>query len=846
MDVNGISIAYTDKGEGRPILFIHGFASSSYTWMKMIGYLPPKFRFITIDLKGFGHSEKKCDDHLSPFDQSIIVSEFIRTLELRDLVLVGHSMGGAISLLTLFDNKMKERISRLVLVDSAGMFHKLPDFIDDITSASPENRIMKLADEELLVSIVLKQVYFDHGKIDDEAVREYSSILRMEKSKECLYAAALQIAIANLRSFRDKLSEITVKTLIMWGKEDVIIDLIDALKLKSDLKNAELKILENCGHSPQEEMPLETAEILANFLGVKFETVIKQRPAEPADAARKEDASAKEPPRSEAVEKLPVPPPGKMKMRRLIDRWSFGAFMLILMIKFLQLMKKIGFKTKINGWRKVTGIFLRKEHSKFILASFRMNYLGNNPTPEDMGAAKTILISRLADFIRRNPDCRWTIDWGFFLTRRKKSFFTDIVEAEFGADGDLLKIVPHFDRNYKSIPASGRDVIDALLDKMIESYNETKTVDDQKRSWIIYKKLRRWVRKVRGLSFKQHRELRHITRRLVNASFIQFQILDVSTGKNVQGRVSTPDMRLCSHPGFGLLNMVCRFTSDFAEADLWCQYHHVPVDGIPMQEMLMGLKKEWGETGPVVYPAISGAGARTELLFCGNNLYRGKTYVDFKSFLKFRKYLNDKYYVEMGGPATVSSMIIWGLAQQNYFQDKKFIFPVDTSLMMDNPKDRSISFIFMLPRKFFNEKDSLEGFLRYQREFNRRVFTTRLGKSESYELFEIYALMHPMFYHMLKYFMPKTLGEFVGTAGLTMLKDAEMFICPLSDLHFDGFIALGNMMMPTEDGKTAGAISICGTRWQIDEYIKGIRLLAENYPSFLRLEHEFKKAMVKK
>ena len=97
IDVNGISIAYTDSGGGQPpVLFIHGFASSSFSWMKMIGYMPRKLRFITIDLKGYGYSEKRCDDQLSPFDQSVIVAEFIRQMKLEKLVIVGHSMGGAI------------------------------------------------------------------------------------------------------------------------------------------------------------------------------------------------------------------------------------------------------------------------------------------------------------------------------------------------------------------------------------------------------------------------------------------------------------------------------------------------------------------------------------------------------------------------------------------------------------------------------------------------------------------------------------------------------------------------------------------------------------------------------
>jgi hypothetical protein len=523
---------------------------------------------------------------------------------------------------------------------------------------------------------------------------------------------------------------------------------------------------------------------------------------------------------------LPHTRPRPLKMRRLIDRWSLGAFLLVGLIEFLQCLKKLGLRARINGWRKVTGIFMREEHSKFTLASFRLNYLLTNRLPDNQESAKAILIERLAEFIRRNPEFGWRMEWGFFLTRRKKSSLADMVEAEFGGEGDLLRIVPYFDRQYGTSPLVGGDILAGVHAELIRAYNETKSVQGRHRAQDIYRRLRRWAHRYRGLSMKEHAELRHIITRLMNASFIQFGTLSGDGERIAQERMSTQDMRLCSHPGFGLLNIVCRFTADWAEADLWCQYHHVLVDGVPMQEMLGKLKKEWGEVGPVRYPALSGPAKRTELVLCTKDIYRVQLFVDFERFLTLRRCLNDRYGDQMGGPATVASMLMWSLAQHSYFKDKKFIFPVDTALEGDRREERSISFICMLPSKFFDKRDPFAGFFRYQREFNQRVHATRLGKSESYALFETYAIMHPVFYHMLRRFMPNILGEFVGTAGLTILKDAEMFVGPISDLHFDGFVSLGKMTMPTEDGLTAGAVSICGTREQIDQYVEAFSDLA--------------------
>lgn len=181
----------------------------------------------------------------------------------------------------------------------------------------------------------------------------------------------------------------------------------------------------------------------------------------------------------------------------------------------------------------------------------------------------------------------------------------------------------------------------------------------------------------------------------------------------------------------------------------------------------------------------------------------------------------------MGGPATVASMLIWGLAQHNDLRNRKFLFPVDTSLLVDYPQDRSISLVIIRPGKFFDDAKPGKGFIEYQREFNRHLFATRLGKSETYELLELYALIHPLFYYFAGRLMPQAMGELIGTAGVTVLRDAEMFISPMTDVHFNGFIAIGNMRMPTEDGKTACAVSFCGNKERVLQYAEAMQNLCE-------------------
>jgi hypothetical protein len=625
--------------------------------------------------------------------------------------------------------------------------------------------------------------------------------------------------------------------LIIWGEDDSIIDIEDAFIFKRDMCDAELKIIPDCGHSPQEEKPFETAKFIAEFLNETVEEPEEEIPEEAVteEKIEKEDNSKIQ----KSVEHI-MQASGhyirKLKMRRLIDRWSFGIFVLIVFVKVLQFLKKLGFTAEENGWRKATGIFLRNEHSKFILAIFRLKYYIESVKPAKIQDAKDILIERLADFLRKNPACHWTLEWGFLRVRRKKVFFTDITEVEFDNDGRLVRLVPYLDKTRPAFNLLNDEIIQMALEQMIVRYNEFRKMDDRKRSWTIHKHLQRWAKKYKNLPYPGRQELSLLFDRILNGTIIQVETLTDDSELFLRRRLATPNLKDRRHPGFGLLNIVCRFTDDLSEADLWFQHHHVPVDGMPMQEMLEQLKQEWGEVGPLKYPALDSKAAKPEIFYFGNRVFRARSYVSFDNFLKVRKHVNEKYYAEMGGPATISSMIIWGLAQQEYFKNRKFVFPIDTSLIVDYPQDRSLSLIIIRPSKFFNKQDPLKGFIEYQREFNQRLFATRIGKSETYELLELYSMIHPVFYYIGRYLMPKAFSEILGTAGVTVLRNAEMFVSPLTDLSFNGFLALGNMRMPTEDGKTAGAISSCGSREQVREYLTAIHNMSQEYHDYLKVE----------
>ena len=822
--IDGVNIAYTDCGSGMPIVLIHGFASFSFTWFKLIENLPAKYRFITLDLKGFGYSGKKCDDN-SPFAQSIIVKEFIKKLGLAETILIGHSMGGEISILSLFDENFRKKVSALILIDSAGLFEKMPGFVEEISTLSPGNPILRIVGDRKLALHFLLQIFYDKDKITEEILSEYSKVLSLENYKNCLSSAAKHIGIANERFFRQKMQQLQIPSLVIWGEKDGVINVSDGYIFRDDLK-AELAILPACGHSPQEEMPVETATIISKFLN-SFENDNISR------CANKDPAIPKDKNTPLIHHQIT-----KLKMRALIDRWSPGSILLILIIKILQGLKKIGLKSKENGWRIVTGTFLRNEQSKFMLASFKLDYANGFPRPKNIDDAKFIIIKRLSEFLRKTPATHWSLSWSLFKTKRTQLFFTDIVEAEFEGNGQLKKLTPYFDQSRPTFSMLTDVMIQETLNKLIVFFNyyQSEKKSDHLKAWILLKKLLHWSEKTTKISHSGRQELQCLVRRILDASLIHFDVVK-NTNSNTLSieRLKVPNTRLCKHPGFGLLNIKCRFIEDLSECDMWIQYHHVPVDGLPMQEIMQKMKKEFGEKETIKYPSLSTLVSKPETFYFGNKLFRARIFVDFEKFMRFRKYLNTTYYNQMNGTATVASLVIWGISQQKFFENLKYLFPVDTKTYNDFPQDRNLGILAIRPRKFFKKQKPFEGFLKYQTEFNRKLFLARIGKNETHEFFDLISMLHPSIGYVFNKVFPGIIGEAIGSSGVTILKDAEMFVTPSTDIQRHGFIAIGKMDNLTEDGRLVGAVNVCGTREQVHEYIIAVNNLASHLPKMLNI-----------
>lgn len=236
----GVNIAYEDRGSGKPIVFLHGWAGSGDVWDYQVLDLAGSYRCITVDLRGHGASDKPWGD----YDYELFVRDLdalILGLDLRDVTLVGWSMGGHIGL--KYAHMHPERVGRLVITGSGPRFWQAPDapfgtppeqvegLIDAIRLARTEtvaglyannfHRADLKATEDLFIQIGLKVPAF-------VGVSSFRSLIDVDMRA---HLPAIQVPVA-----------------IFSGRHDLIWDPRWSEEAHRLLPNASLTYFENSGH----------------------------------------------------------------------------------------------------------------------------------------------------------------------------------------------------------------------------------------------------------------------------------------------------------------------------------------------------------------------------------------------------------------------------------------------------------------------------------------------------------------------------------------------------------------------------------------------------------------------
>jgi pimeloyl-ACP methyl ester carboxylesterase len=267
VDVDGTPTNYVDLGSGErePVLFVHGLGGQWQNWLENLPRVADERRVLALDLPGFGLTpEPRWEITIPAYGR--FVDAFCERLGLGQVAMVGNSMGGFIAAEVAI--QVPSRVSRLVLVSAAGV------------SSAGVTRTPILTAGRLLGAIATNTAARHRTlaarriarHLSLALVARYPGLLRPDLAYEGLYKGAGKPGFDDALTacleydFIDRLPEVSVPTLIVWGENDSIIPVRDANEFERLIPDSRKVVMRETGHIPMAERPQAFNDLLIDFL----------------------------------------------------------------------------------------------------------------------------------------------------------------------------------------------------------------------------------------------------------------------------------------------------------------------------------------------------------------------------------------------------------------------------------------------------------------------------------------------------------------------------------------------------------------------------------------------------
>jgi pimeloyl-ACP methyl ester carboxylesterase len=271
-------IRYLEAGRGRTIVLLHGFTGAKENWLPLMRRLRGSYRVVAPDLPGWGESTRRRGEDYGPVAQAERVRELLQALQgagppsgggggthtvarrpyRPPTLVVGHSMGGQI--LGLLAAKHPEAVNRIVLMDAAGVPFQPNDFGRAVLAGRNPFEVRTRAQLHRYLGIVFKDPPWVPWPADAALARmrakqaefEQSVLDRIGRGPEALLLGT-------------KLDRIRSPTLILWCKDDGVIDVSAVDAFRVGIRDQRVVLLDGCGHMPMMAQPRPVAAALDAF-----------------------------------------------------------------------------------------------------------------------------------------------------------------------------------------------------------------------------------------------------------------------------------------------------------------------------------------------------------------------------------------------------------------------------------------------------------------------------------------------------------------------------------------------------------------------------------------------------
>lgn len=241
VNVGDINIYYEVHGDGEPLLLIMGLSGDMTSWIFQIPEFSRKYRVIAFDNRGVGQS----DAPDVPYSTAMMADDtagLLDALGVERAHIMGLSMGGMIAQELAL--KYPQRVKSLILATTAARLYSWATHILGTMLRLDQEGVNR----ETLTTLRLSWWFTDKVFDNPELVRTVIDTMLANPYPQSVHGHARQFAAATEHDTRERIGKITAPTLVLVGKEDILLPVKMSEELAAGIPNAELVVLEGGGH----------------------------------------------------------------------------------------------------------------------------------------------------------------------------------------------------------------------------------------------------------------------------------------------------------------------------------------------------------------------------------------------------------------------------------------------------------------------------------------------------------------------------------------------------------------------------------------------------------------------
>jgi pimeloyl-ACP methyl ester carboxylesterase len=248
-------VHYEVFGRGRPVILLHGWLGSWGLWQDTMAYLGQNYRTYALDFWGFGDSGKKRETYAVQ-DFVSLVDQFMEQLGIAEAPLVGHSMGGTVSLLVAL--QFPHRVSKVVVVGSP-------------ISGKSLSVLLKLFGRRPIGFVVYHNIWvfkLSYHILSRFYCKDPKWPEMMDRDVSQTTLESFQRSIASLRQtdLRPNLNRVTIPAMGMYGAKDIVVHPRQWRPMQTGIPHARIERFDQAGHFIMLDEPTQFMHILKEFL----------------------------------------------------------------------------------------------------------------------------------------------------------------------------------------------------------------------------------------------------------------------------------------------------------------------------------------------------------------------------------------------------------------------------------------------------------------------------------------------------------------------------------------------------------------------------------------------------